>query len=110
MKTKLIFTALTLIVIAGCASPSVKSLNRTANPHKITTVTLGWGSTPNATGYILQGGPVGGSVSLLARTASTSHQFTGLNVGTTYAFSVVATNAAGSSTPSTTVTWLAAHW
>lgn len=104
------------LILVGC-EPSVTvqkgkppTDGSSGNPNKITSVTMGWNKSAGATGYIIQGGPVGGGASLVAKTTATQYRFTGLKVGTTYGFRVAATNYAGSAPLSAQVTWLAVRW
>ena len=81
-------------VVAGAPAPPGDLV---ATPVGISQINLVWSNSSGATGYIIYRG-----VSQIAATSTNVYSDTGLAMGTTYCYSVAATNTAGSSSNSAT--------
>ena len=80
---------------AGDTTPPADPTSLAASAALNGSVTLDWAGPVDASAYDIYAASGGGSATLVASSASTSHTVTGLTDGTTYTFTVKALDAAG---------------
>jgi len=90
-------------ITPGPAAPQ----NLAVTPFSSTQLNISWGDVADETGFILERAPLGGQAFAPTATLAqgiTNYSDTGLTPATTYEYEVIATDAAGSSNPSTVAT------